>query len=58
MKKALLPVPNGAKARYGAPQSRIIRISVKAPIMSLSDPTPGAAGYYNSDDDIVIPDAF
>lgn len=57
MKQPILPTI-GTKAEYGAPQSRIIRISAKAPIMSLSNPTPGAAGYYNDDDDIVIPDAF
>ena len=48
----------GSKAKYGAPQSRIIQISVKAPILSLSDPVPGAPGYYDENGDLIIPGVF
>lgn len=57
MKQLILPPPTGLKAEYGAPQSRIIQLSVKTPILTVS-PIPGAPGYYNDDDDIIIPDVF
>ena len=58
MKQLILPPPTGLKAEYGAPQSRIIQVTVKAPILTVSPPVPGMPGFYDNGDDIMIPGTF
>jgi hypothetical protein len=43
---------------YAAPVCRILTLSLQHPVMGLSDYQPGMPGYYDSDDDIIIPGVF
>lgn len=59
MKQVILQSPDlGMKSGYNAPKCRMIRMSLQTPVLSLSNPIPGAPGYYNEDDDIIIFDMF
>ena len=46
-------VMGGGSLTYSAPQCRVFGLSLQHPIMGLSDPVPGMAGFYDSDDDII-----
>lgn len=46
-------VMGGGSLTYSAPQCRVFGLSLQHPIMGLSNPVPGMAGFYNSDDDII-----
>lgn len=43
---------------YCAPSFRVVQFFVQAPVMSLSNPTPGSAGDYDEDDDIIYDNPF
>lgn len=58
MNQELKNVMGGGSTTYSAPQCRVIGLSLQHPVMGLSDPVPGMPGYYNDDDDIIIPGTF
>lgn len=45
-------------AAYNTPTCRLVQFFVQVPVMSLSNPTPGSAGDYDEDDDIIYKDEF
>lgn len=48
----------GGSLTYSAPQCRVFGLSLQHPVMSLSDPVPGMAGYYDENGDLIIPGVF